>query len=286
MEIILNPVGGLANRMRAIASGISLSLDCGIPIGHIAWTVDSELYCPFENLFEPLPIDAKVIDISGVKKTFMYDGPRKKNFYISNLLQKNRYCGKIIGSHNDILNYVQTLANRAKPLLIQSGTIFYDFTSELYKRMLIPRRDLVEQAKKRITGKSASRLIGVHIRRTDNSISIAQSPTTLFIDKIRQELDSDSDVSFYLATDDESVKAELSNIFGDSITCSPEKASRNTVAGIREGLVEMLCLSLCDKIYGSYWSSFSEAAAIMGGIELIQLCKDSRQTPDKIHTGL
>ncbi len=47
--------------------------------------------------------------------------------------------------------------------------------------------------------------------------------------------------------------------------------TRQTAAGIRDALTDMTALSLCDRIYGSYWSSFSEAAAMMGGKPFTQL---------------
>ena len=43
---------------------------------------------------------------------------------------------------------------------------------------------------------------------------------------------------------------------------------RDSKAGIQDALVDMLCLSKCQKILGSYQSTFSLIPSIMGNVEL------------------
>lgn len=271
MEIILNPIGGLANRMRAIASGISFSIDNNVKIKSIEWAINSELHCPFQELFEPVSNNIKVNDISNLRKLFFLDNPRKQNLYISKLFQFNRANDKIVGFIPDISVFLERNYNNKKPVIIQSGYTFYNFTPELYRKIFIPKKHIIQIADDRI--KNHPRTIGLHIRRTDNKMSIENSPIELFIDKINYELDIDRNTKFYLATDDENTKRDLYFRYADKIIFSDSKASRNTKEGIMEALVEMLCLSSCCKIYGSFWSSFSEAAALIGNTELIQLKK-------------
>lgn len=271
MELIINPIGGLANRMRAIASGINLSIDNNINIKSIIWPVNSDLYCPFDELFEPLK-NIKLLNISNLQELLFFDEPRKKNLYLSGLFQINRYCGKIIDYHPEINKYIEFLRNFSKPLLIQSGVIFYDFSPEFYRNLFIPKKDFITAAVERLDNNK--NIIGLHIRRTDNIVSIEKSPTILFINTIKNELYKDSNVKFYLATDDNAIKSQLTSIFGkNKIICSEKTAVRSTNNGIREALVEMLCLSMCKKIYGSFWSSYSEAAAMLGNVNLIRLHK-------------
>lgn len=269
MEFIINPIGGLANRMRAIASGISLSNDKNIKIKNIIWPVNSDLYCPFDDLFEPLK-NIDIVNISNIQQLLLFDEPRKKNLYLSKLFQLSKYCGKLLDTRNDIIDYIDTIQHNSKPLLIQSGVIYYDFSPEFYRSLFIPKKKFIESANKRLSNNS--NIIGLHIRRTDNSISIEKSPTSLFIDTIKKELNNDSTIKFYLASDDDTIKGELTGLFGtDKIICSASTAIRSTKRGIQEALVELLCLSKCKKIYGSFWSSYSEAAAMIGNIELKQL---------------
>ncbi len=267
MDIIINPIGGLANRMRAIASGIALCNEHDFNLKEIIWPINSDLYCPFDKLFEPID-NIQVKSISNIKNIFLYDEPRKKNFFLSRLFQTDRYCGKILELHSNIYEYINSLNNTKKPLLIQSGGIFYDFTPEVYKNIFIPRKELINEAKQRIQ----SNTIGLHIRRTDNLVSIEQSPTDSFIQAINEEIKRDNTATFYLATDDDDVKQQLSSLFGNKrIIFSKLTASRKTEQGIKEAAIELLCLSMCKKILGSYWSSFSEAAALIGNVNLIKL---------------
>ena len=51
-SIWLVPVGGLANRMKAIDSAVALSRQCGSEL-HIVWFKDPGLNCRFDQLFAP-----------------------------------------------------------------------------------------------------------------------------------------------------------------------------------------------------------------------------------------
>lgn len=266
--MILNPVGGLANRMRAIASAVSLAHEKNIRIAGIFWALNRELNCPFEELFEPLRDRLLLRNISNLEQLFRWDVPRKKNLFLSAVFQYNKFSHKFIDSEHNIAQMLVVDNSDTRPLFIQSGVIFHDFSQALYRSIFVPREDLLNKAKLRIGGVPT---IGIHIRRTDNSEAIAKSPTKLFIERIREELEATPTAKFYLATDDEGVKEELRMQFGCNIISSPMKATRNSMDGVKEALVEMLCLSLCSKIYGSYWSSYSEAAALLGNVPLVQL---------------
>ena len=113
------------------------------------------------------------------------------------------------------------------------------------------------------------RVIGIHIRRTDNKTSIENSPTDSFKLLMRQLEAENSNTWFYLATDDENLEIELKYKFKviPHATFADTKA-RDNVKSIMDAYVDMLCLACCDKIYGSCGSSFSEMAALIGNTEL------------------
>ena len=89
-----------------------------------------------------------------------------------------------------------------------------------------------------------------------------------FVEKMEAEIQNHSTMRFYLATNDYSTKQLMKDKFGDRIITSDSKAVRNTQVGIIEAWIELLALSHTQKILGSYYSSFSEMAARIGGIEL------------------
>ena len=111
-------------------------------------------------------------------------------------------------------------------------------------------------------------IIGIHIRRTDNEMSIKHSPTELFINKIRQELQQNPTQQFYLATDDEVEEQRIKQMFHDNIIVYKKQSlDRNDPVAIRDAVIDLYNLAHCKKIYGSYYSSFSDIAALWGGIE-------------------
>ena len=66
----------------------------------------------------------------------------------------------------------------------------------------------------------------------------------------------------------------LLDICGESVIVQDAKRlSRNSKDGVRIAVVDHRYLSRCDRIYGSYWSSFSQTAKNLNGDEkLIIYC--------------
>lgn len=272
-RLLISPVGGLANRMRAIASGISLAQNLGVSDVEVAWPVNSDLFCRFEELFEDQSQLFRVIDTGPLKDIFLHDIPRKKNLYLANIVQKGRYGSKLTDWDtlptlaDDPALMEKTARSIRGTLMIRSGVEYYPFGGRLYRSIFRPLPEIVAGARDRIQA-APGRRVGMHIRRSDNVASIRHSPVYLFVDAAEKELASDPGTRLYLATDDQAVKDDFISRFGDRIITSARDADRNSPAGIREALTEMLSLSLCSKIYGSYWSSFSEASAMLGEVTL------------------
>lgn len=112
--------------------------------------------------------------------------------------------------------------------------------------------------------------VGVHVRRTDHTEAIANSPLSLFIERMKRELAADKQTVFFVATDDAGVKEELGAKFADGQLIFNEKGiiDRDSKAGLEDALVEMLALSRCRKILGSYNSTFSLLPSYIGDIPL------------------
>jgi hypothetical protein len=114
--------------------------------------------------------------------------------------------------------------------------------------------------------------IGLHIRRTDNANAVKYSPTSLFFAKVEEELKATPQIKFYLATDDPNEEKTFIDRFGESIIIYQKHSlDRNNPIAIKDALVDLYNLSHCSKIFGSYWSSFSDTAALWSGIEKIEL---------------
>lgn len=116
----------------------------------------------------------------------------------------------------------------------------------------------------------ATDVVGVHVRRTDNASAKAHSPLAGFVCAMEAVLDESPATHFFLATDDAdgTTAAELRAAFGDrrilmpSTPVSRPAEARRTPAGMQKGLVDLLALSRCRQIIGSFYSSFSVWAAV------------------------
>jgi hypothetical protein len=110
--------------------------------------------------------------------------------------------------------------------------------------------------------------IGVHIRRGDHPTAAEGSPESLFVEKMKLEIDREERTQFFLCSDDAHVEQRFKDAFGSRVLTHAKAGDRSEAEGVRSALVDLYCLSRTKKILGSYQSSFSEVAARMSGVEL------------------
>lgn len=114
-----------------------------------------------------------------------------------------------------------------------------------------------------------SEMIGLHIRRTDHAVCIRNSPREAFVEIVEKQIKQNPSSQIYLATDDEEEEKFFKDTYGETIVTIKHKAwEKDSIAGIKTAIIEMLCLSQCKEIYGSYTSVFSGYAAEYGNIDL------------------
>lgn len=275
-KIVLVASGGLANRMRAVASGLTLSQDTGVPLS-IIWYRDWGLNATPEQLFR----HAGWMEITTVPNTLEYsvkwELPRKKNLYLSTLYQRINFSHVIVDDvepmnhlrHNGG-DFRQLVNDSTKSIYIYSGCPFYDFNTDFYRKLFIPTPEINERVNE-ITSAFKKNTVGLHIRRTDNVMSRKYSPTSLFIDEINKELATNPDTMFYLASDDMEIKKEFKERYGTRIIVSALSSDRGSSQGIKDAFTELLVLSRCRLLLGSWWSSYSMSAPLLGDVELKQL---------------
>lgn len=272
-DFTLVPFGGLGNRIYAICSAIAYCQENKKSL-KILWFKDHNLNCPVSDLFS---INAESESINLVDASLMdlilRDNPRRRNFWIPKFFQRFLFDRRIyvpevydvvsIHKKNDFGDL-----EKFNHVFMVSYWYFYK-TPDMWKVITInPKIDarvdeLIEKCKSH-----SNRVVGVHIRRTDNTYSIEESPTELFIYKMEKEVEiNKGNVRFYLASDSLDVKKELVNRFGNLIITSMEPTSRNNKKGIIDAFVELNVLSRTDKIYASSKSSFSELANYLSNNE-------------------
>ena len=263
--IILEPQGGLANRMRVIASGIWLKEILNRELV-VIWNENYEVNCPYDLLFEPsslFSVARKPLKYRYIRSTYGVSQLAKFNAVVINsliraghLLKEKDFHEYIWPGKIDILEIVKS----HKKIYIQTCQAFGDQTLGLSR--LMPCTD-VQQKIDEICKNFNDFTIGVHIRRTDHQQAIKYSPIELFINKMNAEIDLQTDSVFFLCTDDVEVENELKAIFKEKIIAYPKEFSRQNVTGMQDAMIDLFCLSKTKKILGSFWSSFSEIASAL-----------------------
>ena len=274
-RFVLEAIGGLGNRMRALDSAIGFCKKYDKEL-HLVWPYFKGLNCPFESLFE-VPKNVR---------TLSSPSEYSRNKLIRNLKVARRKIAaglyrlsfdKVINK-KDVYELMQKRFNfnelsRIRNLRIQTDQRFYSNEKPFEDFRPVKKiRNEIDRYKK-IFGNL--NVIGVHIRRTDHIASINCSPTEKFIDLMREELEKDSTTRFFVATDSAEEEEILTEKFSDKIiTYKKTSLNRESIQGIQDALIDMYLLANTNKIIGSFTSSFSEVAAEIGKIPLIIVGKD------------
>lgn len=273
-KITLVPYGGLANRLRAIESLMQLKNDTNA-CAEVLWFKNKELNCSFKKIFQPIEAPNLRIKEASPNDFFISSNPCKKNLYFPLFLRRLSYNAYIkdIRPKYASFNFKKWVLANKKVLIASCYTFYTDEGSQNYD-VFVPTLALQD----RINEQSAffsKNTIGVHIRRTDNLISTKESPTTLFIEKMKDEIECNNQTNFYVASDSIEEKTKLYKIFGKRILTQWEETSRKTQNGIQDAVVELYTLSKTTKILGSHYSSFSETAAVIGKIPYQKIIRNS-----------
>lgn len=295
-KLYLKPVGGLCNRMRAVDSGVSLAEQVGKRLV-VFWGRDQWLNCRYADLFKPSP-NFDVVEEkhwAGKKALFPYlPGSRPTGIIKNSLYKATRIALDIRAEiwYEAIENAVAPLDMTIRPDKIRSmqdyeaqsfsymkpllqvldakGSAFVCSAWKLapgqnYARNFVPIDELYSQIAE--LSSHFTNTVGVHIRRTDHTAAIKHSPLHKFISAMNQEA-AERQVNFFLATDCKATEKELTNMYPGKIVTSPKSNySRNATRGIQEALIDLYCLSRTEKVLGSYYSTFSQVAAEISGIE-------------------
>lgn len=251
--------------MRAIASVSVLARRVNQPMT-VHWWCTNDMNCSFHELFETacLPFIVRESNVAGWREGFF-----KLALYSAEFLMKN------IGL--PVLNSRESaaLANQEDKLCAWAAR--GNPRIRTYSQMLeeaglyTPFRPAKElQAVIEAYSSRLSKAVGVHIRRSDNGKSSRFSPTNRFIELMHAELTRDPTTQFFVATDSPETFATLQKEFGDSVFEHGKRSlDRSDPSAIRDALVDLYCLASCRKLLGSYWSSFSDTAWQIRGIDHI-----------------
>ncbi|MFA6834162.1 MAG: hypothetical protein WCR14_05735 [Bacteroidaceae bacterium] len=264
--IILIPFGGLANRLRAIASGLALRESENVQL-KILWIDRPELNCPYNKLLEGIA----GVSIKNVSNNYFWKALLRyiktvslPNFsvitddFIKEELEEGYFGLKA--------NYKSFWKGRLKEKnLIISCRKFYKYS---FKEMnlLKPHNSILTKLNSFVIANDLKNFIGFHIRYTDNQLSLNHSPIELFEFKIKECLANGKKI--VVCTDSDFIKERLSKEFENRIIFPLITRNRTSIEGLQDAYFELLLLSRSEKIYASYGSTFSLYASELGGCEL------------------
>lgn len=268
-RIIVIPLSGLANRLRVVATAVKLARGSNKQL-YIYWENNKWLNAVFEDLFEPLnnlilkrpPLKYKIWLLI---RSLSLRAKNLSNWY----LQLFDFDFVFLDSQaplvwNNKLD-LQKKINESKNVLLATCQELKYYDLDDYK-MFIPKPDLLQKINT-ISEKFSNNTIGIHIRSTDNEMSLKNSPFNIFIKKMEEEIVIDPNVQFFLSTDNFEYQDKILQRFGSNKIHFHEKEfSRNKTKGIKDAVIDLFCLSKTSKIYGSYFSSFSYVPGRIGDI--------------------
>ena len=271
--IIVNTQAGLSNRLRAIESGLSLAKKLETKC-KVIWNIDGSMAAEFSNLFE-VPKEFDLISYSRfkyIRNSSRLFGFKKICSKIINYLCGINYVFDNLFIHEKVHIKKIDLVDLCKQRNCYFSTCEAFFNFSFNYTWLKPKVEIEEKVIKFVAILNGRKCIGIHIRRTDNEVSIDQSPDQLFEDAINLEIKKNNNIMFFLATDDLETQNRFVKNYGNKIITHKKDFGRESILATQDALVDLLSLSKCEKMYASYWSSFSETAAIISKGEII-VCK-------------
>lgn len=259
--LIIIPSGGICNRMRSIVGAARLAAIQNKKL-IVFWLLKPELNARFNSLFENIPYSV----FNFRPETIIYRIIRKFIFVFFHPVYIDDRM--IIKKGNKKIDERWQKEFKNKNLFLYTCyNVIQDHDFSMFQ--------ISEKLKKSINLEFNEKPIGIHIRRTDNKQSIQFSPTSLFLEKIEEELALNPKQKFFLATDDKDEEILIKKKYPQTIlTYKKRSLDRNTPEAIEDAVIDLYILSNCKYILGSYYSSFSDTAALWGEINKIVVKKD------------
>ncbi len=278
-QLYIEPIGGLANRMRVITSAIEFKKKYGGEV-YCIWNENSELNAPFFRLFDSVEgfhFIPKIKRFKLLRFSFRSNPVLKHLVKVYNKLLGFDYFIKAhqVAQLVDSNELYHILEKNNGSIYIESWGIDYTWDSKTLNEIFQLKKDIMNKVENNLKKFSEfAEVVGLHIRRTDNVEAIKNSPIELFINEIDTKIKENNNVGFFLATDDKDIEFLLQKLYPRKLLVYRKSLSRNSLEGIQDALVDMYTLSKTTMIYGSHFSSFSTMAGKIGGIECIRLKKN------------
>lgn len=266
--IIVEPCAGLGNKLLGLGSAYSVAQKLNREL-LVIWKREVGCNIKSSELFD-LPMSVIEISENGFRKE-PYEHFRGMQIQKKYRKKAGRFleCDdveriKAEGGYEELLRMIE----KEPVIYLKSFGPICEVNASSYS-FLRPCAS-IEAKDSRLFEQLDEHMVGVHVRRTDHTEAIANSPLALFAERMKVELAADRETGFFVATDDAVVKKELRELLPDIRLVFNESGiiDRNSKEGLEDAFIEMLALSRCRKILGSYNSTFSLLPSYIGNIPL------------------
>jgi hypothetical protein len=248
--------GGLCNRLRALVGYKTLSTLRGVPF-YLHWKSNARCNAELSELFRSnffVPIDGQTVDsLAKSNEADVYTGLE----WFSTIWRKHA---------REEISWSR-FAKAARQTLLQ----------------LQPQEAICRRVGEYVSSHKIDQSVGIHIRNTDNlkfyqrwaglrrgvfdqeAVSKLEAFTRVILEN------ANSGSGCFLATDDPVLEAMLLKTYGSALSVFPKKyvnpdgLSSIRTTPIEDALTELLLLSQCRSVVGTYYSSFSKLSAIWSG---------------------
>lgn len=273
-SLTLVPFAGLCNRINAMLNAIAIakSKSVGQSLSlQIYWQKTNDCAAYFDELFQPIP----EIDVQRLSKLSLKPA-NKKNLYIPSMLRKLGGYSLILENsmllnnltYEDAMN-VYDLSNVYVTSCNRFCKYDEDFWNTQMSKYFVPVRTIQNMISK-VTQKFSAHTVGVHVRRTDNAEAIKNNPLDKYFNLMDEEIKTNPETTFYIASDDAEVKNDMLKKYGDRIIIEEWDLSRNTLRGMQHAVADLWCLASTCKIFGSTNSTYSSKASHIYGAEIVR----------------
>ena len=266
--IDLIPIAGLCNRINAIMSAIGLCQKYESVQINVYWPKNSDCFAQLSDLFNPLSYHKlHNIRFSELRNPLLQP-PTRKNLHITTFLRYPFYSQQYLGStisNNDI----EDILDQYSKVYIYSDNRFCKYVCpDLVGDVFSPISKIAQRVD-HIKSSFSNHTVGIHVRRTDNVVSIKESPIEKFFALMDKEIGQYPDSRFYVASDSLEVKRLLVEKYDERIIQCDWDLNRTTVQGMQDAVAELYLLGSTCKIFGSKGSTFSTVASRIKGIPIV-----------------
>jgi hypothetical protein len=284
--LVVRPIYGLCNRLRVVSSFAALARRCNREL-YVCWAAsegwsDEDLEDLFENRFARVSVDefeqawAEGLCLNAELSVTGIDGRSRRQKYA----ERRQFAAVFDSASHPVVTYrgchpcQGLLAPDDRRRLLPAFDREFEAELRTWRPVGTIRQRVAE-----LIGAFSEETVGVHIRRGDAIRDpgiggrFRRSSNSSFMARMDQIVQSSPNSSFFLATDCRETQQRFQDRYGSLILTNPEKRFVPSIPGAPkanqlDAVVDLFALARTRMILGTHSSSFSRAAATLGGARL------------------